>query len=251
MIMKTQVLTQLPPELDQQRLPQHVAVIMDGNGRWATQKGLPRMIGHRQGAQTLKRLLRCCRDWGIDSLTVYAFSTENWKRPTDEVKFLMTLFEQLLRKELAEMHDEGVRIRFIGDLSALPESLQTEMQRAMFETAGNTAVNFNVAINYGGRREIINACRRLAEQVQQGELLPSEINDASFEHHLDTQGLSHPDLLIRTSGEMRLSNFLLWQTAYSEIYFTQELWPNFGREEFKEALLSYQGRQRRFGGLVS
>ena len=163
----------------------------------------------------------------------------------------MTLFEQLLRKELAEMHDEGVRIRFIGDLSALPESLQTEMQRAMFETAGNTAVNFNVAINYGGRREIINACRRLAEQVQQGELLPSEINDASFEHHLDTQGLSHPDLLIRTSGEMRLSNFLLWQTAYSEIYFTQELWPNFGREEFKEALLSYQGRQRRFGGLVS
>ncbi|MEM9213926.1 MAG: isoprenyl transferase [Cyanobacteria bacterium P01_F01_bin.150] len=251
MIMKTQVLTQLPPELDPQRLPQHVAVIMDGNGRWATQKGLPRMVGHRQGAQTLKRLLRCCRDWGIDALTVYAFSTENWKRPTEEVKFLMTLFEQLLRKELVEMHQEGVRIRFIGDLSPLPESLQTEMQRAMFETTDNTGVNFNVAINYGGRKEILNACRRLAEQVQQGELLPSEINDTAFEHYLDTQGLRHPDLLIRTSGEMRLSNFLLWQTAYSEIYFTPELWPNFDQEEFKEALLSYQGRQRRFGGLVS
>ncbi|NET48463.1 MAG: isoprenyl transferase [Merismopedia sp. SIO2A8] len=250
MAMKTQVLTQLPSELDRQRLPQHVAIIMDGNGRWATEKGLPRMIGHRQGAQTLKSLLRCCRDWGIPSLTVYAFSTENWKRPTDEISFLMTLFEQLLRKELAEMHQEGVRIRFIGDLAALPKSLQTEIQRAMFETADNHAVNLNVAINYGGRREIVNACRRLAEQIQQGTLTPTEINSDLFERHLDTQGLSNPDLLIRTSGEMRLSNFLLWQTAYSEIYFTSKLWPSFDRDAFKEALLSYQGRQRRFGGLA-
>ncbi|MEB3233428.1 MAG: isoprenyl transferase [Leptolyngbyaceae bacterium] len=248
--MKTQVLTQLPPELDRQRLPQHVAIIMDGNGRWATARGLPRMVGHRQGAQTLKTLLRCCRDWGIPTLTVYAFSTENWKRPTDEVKFLMTLFEQLLRKELAELHQEGVRIRFIGDLANVPESLQTEMQRAMFQTTDNHAVNLNVAINYGGRKEIVNACRRLAEQVQQGDIMPHDINADLFERYLDTQGMSHPDLLIRTSGEMRLSNFLLWQTAYSEIYFTDELWPSFDQDAFKQALLSYQGRQRRFGGLT-
>jgi len=248
--MNTQVLTQLPAELDRHRLPHHVAVIMDGNGRWATQKGLPRVMGHRQGAQTLKDLLRCCRDWGIASLTAYAFSSENWKRPTDEVSFLMTLFEQLLRKELAEMHQEGVRIRFIGELTALPKALQVEIQRATFETAGNTAVDLNVAINYGGRREIINACRRLAEQIQQGELQPQDITDQLFETQLETQGIRHPDLLIRTSGEMRLSNFLLWQTAYSEIYFTQKLWPSFDRDAFRDALLSYQGRQRRFGGLA-
>ncbi|NEQ98622.1 MAG: isoprenyl transferase [Cyanothece sp. SIO2G6] len=247
---KTHVVTQLPPELDCQRLPQHVAIIMDGNGRWATAKGLPRMMGHRQGAQTLKALVRCCRDWGIPTLTVYAFSTENWKRPTDEVKFLMTLFEQLLCRELAEMHQEGVQIRFIGDLTTLPKSLQTEMQRAMFQTTDNQAVNLNVAINYGGRKEIVNTCRRLAEQVQQGDIMPHDISADVFERHLDTQGLSHPDLLIRTSGEMRLSNFLLWQTAYSEIYFTTALWPSFDRDAFKDALLSYQGRQRRFGGLA-
>ncbi|MGK7889720.1 MAG: isoprenyl transferase [Leptolyngbyaceae cyanobacterium] len=248
--MKTQVRTSLlPPELDRQRLPQHVAIIMDGNGRWATARGLPRMVGHRQGAQTLKTLLRCCRDWGISTLTVYGFSTENWKRPTDEVKFLMALFEQLLRRELAAMHREGVRVRFLGDLATLPESLQTEMQRSMFQTCENTAVNLNVALNYGGRKEIVNACRRLAEQVQEGNIMPHDINTDVFERYLDTQGLSHPDLLIRTSGEMRLSNFLLWQTAYSEIYFADELWPSFDPDAFKTALLSYQGRQRRFGGL--
>ncbi len=245
--MTAKLLQTLPADLDRQRLPKHVAVIMDGNGRWAKKQGLPRVVGHRQGVDTLKDLLRCCKDWGIESLTAYAFSTENWGRPVEEVDFLMILFERMLRQELAQMHLEGVRIRFVGDLAALPKSLQTEMQRSMVETADNHAIEFTVAINYGSRHEIIKVCRQLAEMVEHDHLKSEEITEKLFEEHLYTSGASDPDLLIRTSGEMRISNFLLWQIAYSEIYFTDILWPEFDRVEFHRALIAYQERDRRFG----
>ncbi len=239
--------SKLPADLNSQNLPNHVAVIMDGNGRWATQQKLPRVAGHRQGAKTLKELLRCCKDWGINILTAYAFSTENWRRPTEEVDFLMLLFEKMLRRELGEMHREGVRINFVGDLSALPKVLQNEMQRSMLETSNNKDVLFNVAVNYGSRKEIINACRQVAELVAKGEIKPEDIDDNLIEKNLYTADIPAPDLLIRTSGEKRLSNFLLWQMAYSEMYFTDTLWPDFNRAAFQEALSSYQNRERRFG----
>ena len=237
----------LPTQINPNRLPQHVACIMDGNGRWAQQRGLPRIAGHRQGARTLKDLVRCCKDWGIPTLTVYAFSTENWQRPLAEVNFLMRLFDRLLRQELAELHQEGVRLQFLGDLTPLPASLQGQMQRAVTETAHNDAVTFNVAVNYGSRLEIIRACRHLAQQVQQGRLTPDAIDEAHLEQHLYTG--SSPDLLIRTSGEQRLSNYLLWQLAYAELYFTETLWPDFDRPAFAEALSAFQERDRRFGKL--
>jgi undecaprenyl diphosphate synthase len=239
--------SKLPTDLNPQKIPQHIAVIMDGNGRWATSRGLPRIAGHRQGAKTLKELLRCCKDWGVKALTAYAFSTENWQRPVEEVDFLMHLFERLLHRELAQMHQEGVRISFIGDLSALPKSLQTEMERSMTETLNNQAIHFTVAVNYGSRNEITRVCRQVAQLVQQGELSPQEVNENLVEQHLYTADTPEPDLLIRTSGEMRLSNFLLWQMAYTEMYFTDILWPDFNREAFHQALLSYQRRDRRFG----
>ncbi|MGB3692917.1 MAG: polyprenyl diphosphate synthase [Spirulinaceae cyanobacterium] len=247
MTAKPSVLEQLPPDLDQNRLPRHVAAIMDGNGRWAKGKGRPRIMGHRRGVDVLKDLLRCCRDWGIPALTAYAFSTENWGRPLEEVDFLMTLFERVLRRELAEMMTEDVRIRFIGNLSALPDSLQDEIFRSMEDTKNNQGIQFTVATNYGGRQEILQACREIASQVQQGILTVEEIDEEVFEKSLYTAQLSHPDLLIRTSGEMRLSNFLLWQMAYAEIYVTSTLWPDFNRVEFHKALLAYQNRNRRFG----
>lgn len=245
--MTAKLLQTLPPDLDQAKLPHHVAVIMDGNGRWAKQKGLPRIVGHRQGVDALKNLLRCCKDWGIKALTAYAFSTENWTRPSEEVDFLMVLFERILRRELAEMNAEGVRISFVGDLEALPPSLQTEMQQSMAATIKNQAIHFTVAINYGSRHEILKVCRQLAAAVQRGELKLEQLDEILFQEHLYTAGESDPDLLIRTSGEMRLSNFLLWQIAYTEIYFTPTLWPNFDRHDFYQALLEYQKRDRRFG----
>jgi undecaprenyl diphosphate synthase len=240
-------LTQLPGDLDPQALPQHVAIIMDGNGRWAKQRGYPRIAGHRQGAKTLKELLRCCKDWGIPALTVYAFSTENWQRPLKEVEFLLRLFERLLRRQLAEMNEEGVRISFIGDLSVLPASLCREIEHAADQTADNQAVHLTVAINYGSRAELTHACRQIATQVQQGNLQPQAIDEALLSQHLYTMGHRDPDLLIRTSGEQRLSNYLLWQLAYTEFYFTETFWPDFDRAAFQQALLYYQQRERRFG----
>ena len=233
--------------LDPHKLPQHVAVIMDGNGRWAKQQGLPRIEGHRQGASTLKEILRACKDWGINTLTVYAFSTENWGRPLTEVNFLMTLFEKLLRKELQDMNEEGVCIRFIGDLSPLPQSLKQEIDHSMAMTQNNNGVNFNVAINYGSRLEIVKACQAIAEKVSTGELSPDTIDENTISQYLYTSASPDPDLLIRTSGEMRLSNFLLWQLAYTEMYITDTLWPDFNRSEFRSALAHYQQRDRRFG----
>ncbi|NEQ97540.1 MAG: isoprenyl transferase [Cyanothece sp. SIO2G6] len=241
----------LPADLHPDYLPNHVAVIMDGNGRWAKQKGLPRRAGHKQGVDTLKSLLRCCKDWGIGALTAYAFSTENWSRPLEEVEFLMTLFERVLRQELNELIQEQVQIRFVGNLTALPQSLQNEIHHSMEATRRNDGIKFTIAKNYGGRQEIVHACHQIAEQVKNGLLGLDEIDVQLFEQYLYTAGNCDPDLLIRTSGEMRLSNFLLWQTAYAELYVTDTLWPDFDRAEFHQALQTYQQRDRRFGGLKS
>ncbi|NEO99986.1 MAG: isoprenyl transferase [Symploca sp. SIO2E9] len=241
------LLQELPSDLDQDLLPRHVAVIMDGNGRWAKRRGLPRIMGHRQGVDVLKNLLRCCRDWGIKALTAYAFSTENWGRPLEEVDFLMTLFERVLVRELQEMMEENVRIQFVGNLSSLPSSLQSQIYRSMTLTKDNQGIQFTVATNYGGRQEILQACRALATQVQQGQIQPDQIDEALFSRHLYTANVCDPDLLIRTSGEMRLSNFLLWQMAYAELYITDVYWPDFNRQQFHKALSAYQQRERRFG----
>lgn len=246
---KQTTLKELPSDLRRDRLPQHVAVIMDGNGRWATRRGLPRSVGHRQGVDTLKELLRCCDDWGIQALTAYAFSTENWSRPLEEVEFLMALFERVLRQELNEMVREGVRIRFVGHLTDLPKTLQSMIADAMAATQHNQGIQFTIAKNYGGRQEIVQACQAIAQKVQQGELDSTDISESVIAQHLYTAGTCDPDLLIRTSGEMRLSNFLLWQTAYAELYITDTLWPDFDRIEFHRALSSYQQRDRRFGGV--
>ncbi|MEH2405458.1 MAG: isoprenyl transferase [Nostoc sp.] len=240
-------LQDLPTDLKRELLPQHVAVIMDGNGRWAKRQGLPRIMGHKRGVDALKDLLRCCQDWGIQALTAYAFSTENWKRPQEEVDFLMTLFQRVLRQELREMVEKNVQIKFVGNLQDLPRSLQQEISRSMAETKDNRGIRFSVATNYGGRQEILQACQAIAKQVKQGLLQPDEIDEQVFESHLYTAGITDPDLLIRTSGEMRLSNFLLWQMAYGEIYITDTLWPDFDRAEFHRALCAYQQRERRFG----
>lgn len=250
MIPKTsKIFSKLPADLDCARLPRHVAVIMDGNGRWAQERGWPRIAGHRQGARTLKELLRCCKDWGIGVLTAYAFSTENWRRATEEVNFLMLLFERLLRRELAQMQQEGVKISFFGDLSVLPETLRREMQYAIAATVNNQSIQFNVAVNYGSRAEITRVCRQLVEQVQRG-LSPEHVTEGLIGQYLYTSDTPEPDLLIRTSGEMRLSNFLLWQLAYTELYFTETLWPSFDRAAFYQALLAYQKRNRRFGSVA-
>ena len=239
----------LPASLDPARLPAHVAVIMDGNGRWANQRKLPRVMGHREGVEALKRTLRLCSDWGIGALTAYAFSTENWNRPGEEVSFLMALFERVLERELLALEQEQVRIRFLGDLDPLPEGLRQRIAEATARTAANTGIHFNVCTNYGGRAELVRAARRLAERAARGELDPARIDEASFAAELHTAGDCDPDLLIRTSGEQRISNFLLWQLAYAELHITDVLWPDFDAAALRNALLDYQSRQRRFGGV--
>ena len=243
------LLRDLPADLDRDRLPRHVAVIMDGNGRWARRRGMPRIMGHRRGVNALRELLRCCGEWGIEALTVYAFSTENWGRPSEEVDFLITLFEQGLRQELQDMVQNDVRLNFVGNLGGFPRSLQEEIAHSVAQTQSNQGIRFTVATNYGGRQEILQACRAIATQVQQGAIQPDQIDAALFEQHLYTTGVCDPDLLIRTSGEMRVSNFLLWQIAYAELYVTDTLWPDFDRKEFHLALHSFQQRKRRFGKL--
>jgi undecaprenyl diphosphate synthase len=242
--------TQLPSDLYPELLPKHVALIMDGNGRWAKQRGWPRIAGHREGAKTLKNLVRCCKDWGIPTLTAYAFSTENWQRPHEEVNFLMGLFERLIAQELAELCQEDVRLSFIGDLSGLPDGLKRSIDHATQRTADNRSVHLIVAINYGGRAEITTACKQIAELVQSGNLDVTAIDEATIAQHLTTQGIADPDLLIRTSQELRLSNFLPWQLAYTELYFTDTFWPDFDRASFHQALSHYQQRDRRFGKIA-
>jgi undecaprenyl diphosphate synthase len=206
-------------------------------------------MGHREGVEALKRTLRLCSDWGIGALTAYAFSTENWSRPGEEVSFLMTLFERVLARELQALEQEQVRIRFLGDLEQLPEGLQELIADATQRTAANTGIHFNVCTNYGGRRELVRAAQRLAERAASGELDPAAIDEQLFEDQLFTAGECDPDLLIRTSGEQRISNFLLWQLAYAELHITDVLWPDFNEAALTAALLDYQSRQRRFGGV--
>jgi len=245
----THPLMALPGDLDPARLPRHLAVIMDGNGRWAQQRRLPRVRGHRQGVRALKRLLQLCGHWGIPALTTYAFSTENWQRPDEEVSFLMTLFEQVLKQELNELDEARVRLRFLGDLEALPLGLQEHIARATARTAHHNMVHLNVCTNYGGRHELVQVARRLAQDVRQGLLDPDDINEARFANLLLTAGDPDPDLLIRTSGEFRISNFLLWQLAYAEIHITDVLWPDFDQVALATALRDFQQRQRRYGAV--
>lgn len=231
------------------KLPRHVAVIMDGNGRWAKGQGMLRTAGHSAGVKTLKNILKTAIGLKLDALTVYAFSTENWKRPETEVDFLMNLFSEYLKKELQEMHEDNVQIHFIGRLEGLPESLQKQMREAEELMKNNTGVKFNVAANYGGQDELVRAVQKIAVDVQSGRLNPADIDEKLIENRLDTVGNLPVDLMIRTSGDKRLSNFLLWQSAYSEFYFTDVPWPEFSPECFVDAMRDFANRDRRFGGL--
>ena len=234
-----------------QRLPRHVAIIMDGNGRWAQGKGLIRTAGHKAGVKTLKNILKAAIDLRIEALTVYAFSTENWKRPRPEVEFLMKLFSEYLIKELEEMNDYNVRIRFIGRMEGMPEGLQRQMREAEALMKDNTGILFNVAANYGGQDELIRAAQSLARKAAAGEIAPEDIDAEAIDQQLDTAGDPPVDLVIRTSGDQRLSNFLLWQSAYAEFYFTDVNWPDFTPACFVDAMVDFAGRDRRFGGLTN
>jgi len=226
-------------------LPNHVAIVPDGNGRWAEQRGLPRLEGHKVGAKNLRAILEYLNDYQIKYVTVYTFSTENWNRPEDEVKGLFRLSEERLVKDLPRFHKRGVRFRHLGRLQELPQSLQLAINRAVELTKNNTGMTFSLAFNYGGRAEILDAVRRI---IAEG-IPPEKLDEKLFNSYLYTAGLPDVDLLIRTGDELRLSNFLLWQAAYSEYYFTKVLWPDFNSKEIDQALLSYSQRQRRFGGL--
>ena len=228
-------------------IPQHVAMIMDGNGRWAKSRGMPRTAGHKKGATTLRTMLTACRDAGVCYLTVYAFSSENWKRPSEEVGDLMQLLKHYLQQELDTMHQNGVRMRFIGDLSQLDSDIRGLIDEAVEMTARNTAFNFTVALSYGARQEIVRAARKLVQDVAAGKRSAESITEESFALALDTGDLPEPDLLIRTGGEHRLSNFLLWQSAYTEFYFTDVLWPDFDTTHFESALQDFAKRERRYG----
>jgi undecaprenyl diphosphate synthase len=233
----------LAPEL----LPQHIAIIMDGNGRWAAQRGLPRMAGHTEGITSVRDMITLCRDLGIKALTIYAFSQENWKRPAAEINALMMLLERYLQMELEALIEKETRFRTIGRVNALPESALAWVRKVERETAHFNKLNLTVALSYGGRSEIVDAVRRLAEDVKKDVITPEQIDEDLLEGYLSTHGLPDPDLLIRTSGETRISNFLLWQLAYTEMYFTPTLWPDFRRREALLALHDYQRRERRFG----
>ncbi len=233
----------------QPRPAAHVAIIMDGNGRWATSRGWPRLVGHRRGAERVREIVRACPGLGIRYLTVYAFSTENWKRSTEEVLGLMAIFARYIDREADRLLAEGVRLRFIGDRSRLDPKLQRMMAGIEERTANGTRLTFTVAINYGGRDEITRAMRALALDVAQGRLTAAEVTDAAITARLDTAGLPDPDLVIRTSGETRTSNFLPWQTAYAEYEFTPTLWPDFTAHELAEIVARFGARDRRFGGV--
>lgn len=238
-----------PADFIPEALPQHVAIIMDGNGRWGKQHHRPRAFGHRAGVEALRAVIRESSDLGIKALSLYAFSTENWRRPSDEVGVLMGLLLEYFQKEIEELHANRVRIHILGDVEGMPEPQRTALKEAMRQTQDNTGLKLNIAINYGGRSEIVSAARGLALKAAQGELDPMAIDEALFEAHLYTKGLPEIDLLIRTSGEIRLSNFLLYQLAYAEFVFVDTLWPDFDIKAYHEALRTYQGRKRRFGGL--
>ncbi len=230
-------------------LPQHVAIVMDGNGRWAQRQGKPRSEGHRAGSEALRRAVEAILERGIPYLTVYAFSSENWSRPTVEVKQLLDLFMKALTKDIRELDEHGVQVCFIGDREAFNRPLRDGMRRAERRTAGNNKLRLNVAVNYGGRADLTRAARQLATKVKQGELHPDQIDQVLFGRELFMSDIPEPDLLIRTGGEKRLSNFLLWQLAYTELHFSDVLWPDFSAEHVTAALKDFASRERRFGGL--
>ena len=242
---------ELSKDIDKRKVPQHIAIIMDGNGRWATKKGLPRSFGHNKGVSVLKEIIKASKNLGCRVLTVFAFSTENWARPNKEVDYLINLFGKVLSKEIDEIHAESIKIKFIGDLSPFPETLKLILQSAESRTQNNQDFILNVCVNYGGRQEIVKVAKEIALKSFNGEIKASEVNEELFNSELLTKGVKDPELLIRTSGEKRISNFLLWQLAYSEIYITDVLWPDFNEVEFLKAIIDYQSRNRRFGGLVS
>jgi len=235
--------------LNKDRMPRHVAIIMDGNGRWAKKRFMPRTMGHRAGMASLKKVVRACDDMGIAILTVFAFSTENWKRPRDEVSYLMQLLTEFMRKELDELHQNNVRIQVLGDYNATPPECRIEIKRALEMTRDNTGLIFNIALNYGSRKEILDAAKTLAAKVTAGEIKVEEVTEEIFSGLLYTKGMPDPDLLIRSSGEMRISNFMLWQIAYTEIVVTDTLWPDFTEDDLVQAVVEYQHRDRKFGGL--
>ncbi|MCP8616492.1 isoprenyl transferase [Salirhabdus salicampi] len=230
-------------------IPRHVAIIMDGNGRWAKRRGLPRAAGHKEGMETVKKVVRQAVEYNIEALTLYAFSTENWKRPKTEVEFIMKLPGEFLHTYLPELIDNNVQVRTIGDLTPLPEHTKEAIHKAIEQTSTNTGLVLNFALNYGSRAEITGAVNQIVKEVADGQLSPNEITEDYISARLYTSHVRDPDLLIRTSGEVRISNFLLWQIAYSEFYFTDVFWPDFDEEQFKLALLEYQNRKRRYGGI--
>ncbi|HAB94942.1 MAG TPA: isoprenyl transferase [Lachnospiraceae bacterium] len=236
---------------NERKIPVHVAIIMDGNGRWAKKRGLPRTAGHAQGARTVEQILEDADHMGIRYLTVYAFSTENWSRPDGEVKALMNLLRTYMKTSLQKCARNNVRIRVIGDKSRLDKDLQTSIANLERDTASNTGIGFQIAINYGARDEITRAVRAAAAKLQSGEISPEEITENLISESLDTGGIPDPDLLIRTGGEQRISNFLLWQTAYSELYFCDVAWPDFNKAELEKAVDAFNHRERRYGGLMS
>lgn len=236
--------------IDRDRLPRHIAIIMDGNRRWAKEKNVAILNGHRAGARATRRVVEACVELGVPILTLYAFSTENWQRPAPEVKGLMHLIEVTLRKEKHELHRNGIQIRHIGLRDGLPSSLLRELDDAISLTSGNERMILNLAINYGGRQEILNAVRRLAKDVADEKIEPDKIDEATFQSYLFTDGMPDPDLLIRTAGEQRISNFLLWQLAYTEFFIAPVYWPDFTKKHLYIAIISYQARERRFGGVV-
>ena len=230
-----------------ERLPKHVAIIMDGNGRWASKRMMPRQFGHKAGIEALRRTIEVMIDLGIPVLTVYAFSTENWKRPVEEVNHLMSLLLDYLTNELLNLHEKNIKLQILGDQQALSDMIRKELAVASQTTAGNTGLLLNIALNYGGRSEIVKATKAIAQQVKDGQLDIEEINEATIEEHLYSKGVPEPDLLIRTAGELRISNFLLWQIAYTEIWVTDVLWPDFNREVIMAAIEDYLMRNRKFG----
>jgi len=235
--------------LNSERLPAHIAIIMDGNGRWARRRGQLRVAGHKAGMRPVRTVIEVCSQMGIRALTLYAFSIENWKRPRTEVEMLWRLLRTYLRLELPEMMRQQIRMNAIGRLDALPSQVHAELLEVLEETSANRGLQVNLAINYGGRAELVDAVKALAEKVRRGEMTAESIDESAISAHLYTAGIPDPDLLIRTSGEMRVSNFLLWQIAYAELYVTETLWPDFTRADLLRAILDYQKRDRRFGGL--
>lgn len=236
-------------KLDYQRIPKHIAIIMDGNGRWAKERNLPRTIGHKAGVEALREIVKECSKLGVKYLTLYAFSTENWKRPKDEVNAIMNLLVQYLAKETEELHKNDVVIRTIGNIKMLPDKCQKELQNAYEKTKDNNGLNLNLALNYGGRDDILYAFKNILKEIESGEINPESITEETISNHLYTAGMPDPDMIIRPSGELRLSNFLLWQCAYSEFWFSDIKWPDFKKEDLHKAIFDYQMRDRRFGNI--